>query len=236
MARGLTLLGTTLLLFACASEQAPEAADAGPGQQLDPDLSDDRDRDGLCDLTELEAGTDPDRADTDGDGLPDLAEVGNQFDPRQAGSPAEDQRAVLEAVPGVSLSFPVRTTVSGDGQGLTGFFEAVPSAYDPVGSAGDYFVGAEAVSADPGSNVRGFDRESQRFGAVVGETRLGFDLRFSYGEAESAECAQAYPFRYSVKSDRGETVRTRLYLLLVVPPRVAPGDTDVDFCLVTRCF
>ena len=40
----------------------------------------DSDGDGLCDTTEDEFGTDPERRDSDGDGMPDLIELGNGFD------------------------------------------------------------------------------------------------------------------------------------------------------------
>jgi len=191
----------------------------------------DRDGDGLCDNTERAADTDPERTDTDGDGLSDLVEVANRLHPRRAGSPAEDQVATLRAAPGNSLTFPVRLTVNGDGRGLLGAFEAWPPLYAPEHSAADFFVEARAVSATPGDNVRGLDSESQRFGLVVGETRLGFELRFAYGELEVADCIAAYPFRYSLKLDSGDTFEERLYLLLVMP-----DNEQAAFCLPTDCL
>jgi hypothetical protein len=227
------LSGLLAICSACGAERG-EPPDPPPDVEVDPQLPRDRDGDGLCDDTERDAETDPAQSDTDGDGLSDLAEAGNHFDPRDATSPAAERLAVLEGVPGAVLRFAVRATVSGDGQGLTGFFEAVPSAYDLAGSAADYFAGAVAVSADPGDNVRGFEPDSERFGVVVGETRLGFDLRFTYPDPDPQACAAAYPFRYSLKSDGGEAISQRLYLLLVEPPR--DGASAREFCVPNHCF
>jgi len=104
----------------------------------------DSDKDGLCDSTEADLGTDPRAADTDSDGLPDLIEAGNGFDPTDPASPAPDQVGFLESQPDAVLDFEVRLTVNGDGQGLSGVFESISSIYADGGAAEDYFVGAQA--------------------------------------------------------------------------------------------
>ena len=56
---------------------------------LDPrrnDAAADRDRDGLSNLTEYQAQTDPSRADSDGDGVDDATELASGTDPNDAAS------------------------------------------------------------------------------------------------------------------------------------------------------
>jgi hypothetical protein len=229
------LLGAWLLAVGCGSAAPEEPAlreppelDAGPAFDLDAD------DDGLCDVFESDFGADPMRADTDGDGLPDLVEIANTFDPTGPDSPAADQVGLLQARRGATLEMSVRTTVDGDGQGLTGFFEPVSSTLWPQpGSVRDYFVSAVAVSADPTDNVRRIDFDSERFDLVQGQTRLGFSVLFEYPDEASVDCARGYPFRYRIKDDAGENVAQRVYLL-VVAPEAAGG--EIDYCLPPDCL
>ncbi|MDD9934590.1 MAG: hypothetical protein OXT09_13355 [Myxococcales bacterium] len=198
-----------------------------------PGSADDNDGDGLCNGTEPDYGADPEVFDTDGDGLPDLVEVANAFDVASPGSPAEDQLGLLEARPGATLELDVRTTVDGDGQALSGFFSPIGSGIWPQPhDVGEFFISAVAVSADPIDNVRGIDYDSERFGFVAGETRLGFHLLFEYPFDEGVECARAYPFRYRLKNDEGDTVAQRLFLVVVAPE----GAGDIEYCLPDDCY
>lgn len=229
------VVGAWLLAAGCGSAtprepelRPPPELDAGPAFDLDAD------DDGLCDIFESDFGADPTRADTDGDGLPDLVEVANTFDPTGPDSPAVDQVGFLQARRGATLEMSVRTTVDGDGQGLTGFFEPVSSTLWPQpGSVRDYFVSAVAVSADPTDNVRRIDYDSERFDLVEGPTRLGFSLLFEYPHELGVDCARAYPFRYRIKDDAGENVAQRVYLLIVAPE--AAG-SDIEYCLPPDCL
>jgi len=196
--------------------------------------SDDSDADGLCDGTEVELGTNPQAADSDDDGLPDLIEVVSSFSPIEPAEPAADQVAFMNGSRGSSLDFSVRSTVNGDGQSLAGWFSAAGSFYRDELSAADYFVGATAVSADPIDGARSINEESARFAAVLGRTRLAFNLRFEFGERPDLECGRAYPFRYAIKSDDGETRSERFYLLVVGTSEAVELD-PAGFCLPTVC-
>jgi hypothetical protein len=208
--------------------------DAPRGGAATPGSPGDGDGDGLCDSTELELGTDPMAADSDRDRLPDLIEVVSNFAATEAADPAGDQVAFLRGSRGSSLDFSVRSTVDGDGQSLAGWFSEAGSFYRDDLTAGDYFVGATAVSADPIDAARSINEESARFAAVLGKTRLAFNLRFEFGDREDLACGRAYPFRYAIKSDDGETRSERFYLL-VVGPSDAPELDAADFCLPSSC-
>ncbi|MDH5675551.1 MAG: thrombospondin type 3 repeat-containing protein [Myxococcales bacterium] len=244
--RSCTLVLTcALLLLGCEGGRS-DGSDFKEGPPIDAggrtEASLDADGDGLCDELERDWGTDPQAIDSDGDGLPDWTELGNGFDALDPASPAADQVALLEGVYGSRVEVPVRTTVEGDGQGLSGYFQPITPIYSghPF-DAGDFFVGAVAVSADPLDNTRGINYDSQTFAAVEGLTRLGFSLSFQVpgpGSGASADyqepdCARAYPFRYVVKDDSGEIAARRTFLLLVVPAG-SPAEAE-SHCLPERC-
>jgi hypothetical protein len=194
----------------------------------------DTDHDGLCDTTEQQVGTDPRSPDSDNDGLPDLIELGNGFDPTDPGSPASDQVARLEARDGASLDFSVRATVDGDGQGVSGLFQSISSIYADRTMAEDFYTGSIAISADPVDGVRNIDTRSARFDSVLGRTRLVFSLHFEYpSDGKALTCAKSYPFRYSMKSDDGNTSAERLFLLIVLPEGQT-GDA-IKYCLPPAC-
>ena len=228
------------LLLGCAGEPASSPnglpGDLPPGAVVPPRGADgaDLDGDGLCDTTELELGTNPEASDSDGDRLPDLIEVISNFSPVDDSAPAGDQVAFLQGTRGSSLDFGVRSTVNGDGQSLAGWFTAAGSFYRDDRSAADYFVGATAVSADPIDAARSINEESARFAAVLGKTRLAFKLRFEFGAGPDQDCGVAYPFRYAIKSDDGETRSERFYLL-VVGASGAAGLDAADFCIPSAC-
>ena len=227
----------TVLACACGEQsQAPP----GDGPKADaPDASNnpydlDRDRDGLCDATEAEFGSNPKRDDTDGDGLPDLIELANGFDATDSAQPTPDQVARLLAQPGSTLEFPVRVTIDGQGEGVVGRFVEMGSFYSDASSAQDFFVEALALSADPVDAVRRIDAEAARFRSVLGRTRLEFGLHFAYSPDTALPCARAYPFSYELESDSGAVLATGAFLLVVSP--MSPDGSGVDdYCLPTDC-
>jgi hypothetical protein len=241
--------GCALLLLVGACGNSTTMSDAEPPAPEEPvPAPSDGDGDGLCDVTEDEFGTDPAMIDTDGDRLPDLIELVNGFDATDPESPFDDQLGYLEARRESSMDFPVRVTVDGDGQGFSGYFQALTAIYADGRSAADFFAGATAVSAYPIDGVRSINEGSAHFAAVLGRTRLAFSLRFEYlDELGVLDCKRAYPFRYAIKSDDGVTRAERLYLLIVVPensidiapPRSAGAmpltDAAGEHCLPQSC-
>jgi hypothetical protein len=224
-----------LLLGACGGNTPMSGDAAGPAPNDDAPVLTDTDGDGLCDFTEEEFGTDADAVDSDGEGLPDLTELINGFDPTDPEDPLGDQLGYLDARRGGDMEFPVRATVHGDGQGVSGYFQPLAAVYADGLSAADFFAGATAVSAYPVDGVRGINESSAHFADVLGRTRLAFSLRFAYpfDELGMLDCVRSYPFRYAIKSDDGETRAERLYLLIVVPEgSAATGD---EHCLPNSC-
>jgi hypothetical protein len=227
-------------LCACgAGERAPSAddisifRDGGDGSRTPNDADDD----GLCDSREEELGTDARTKDSDADGLPDMPEIVNGFDPTDPSTPTVDQLGYLQARLSATVDFPVRATVDGNGESISGSFVGLP-ALDPDGlTAADFFRSAVAVSADPIDSVRSINGELARFGSVLGKTRLAFSLRFEYaGEAqlhEGLSCARAYPFRYAIKTDDGRVRAERLFLLVLVPE--GADTAEIDYCRPPYC-
>jgi hypothetical protein len=223
-----------LLLGACTSEQAVTAPP--PPAPVDAaTASPDSDGDGLCDATEEEFGTGPGAVDSDGDALPDLIELLNGFDATDPAAPAADQLAYLEARRGGSTDFAVRATVDGDGQGVRGSFTALTSIYADGLSAADFFAGAAAIAALPEDGARSINEGSAYFASVLGRTRLVFNLRFDYAfdRLGALDCARVYPFRYTVKTDGGQTRADRAHLLIVLPEGTFAS--DADHCLPDTC-
>jgi hypothetical protein len=226
-----------LVLHGCGGSASSHASAVHVSKKTDagqPDRALDSDGDGLCDTTEQQVGTDPHMKDSDGDGLPDLIELANGFDPNNRADPGVDQLAYLQAKLGAATDFPVRATFDGDGGGVSGYFDALPSIYSDLSTAQDFYRGTTAVSADPVDAVRSIDSESARFAAVLGHTRLGFSLHFEYlADSPPVTCARAYPFRYSLKADNGDVSGDRMFLLIV--SQEAAGATDLDYCLPVGC-
>lgn len=227
---------------ACAvsSRQAPELAPAadggGPAADATVLAPEDPDHDGLCNETEKDVHTDPDALDTDRDGYPDLVEVMAEHDPLDPQSPGLDQVGFLVAKRDAELDFEARVTVDGMGEGYTGLFTAYAALNAAGLTAGDFLERGSALSAEPPDNVRDLDATRERFGVVVGRTRLAFRLRFAFKRAVmDFPCADTFPFTYGVKDDLGRRGETRDYLLVVVPE----GSTGLDpkaFCIPTECL
>jgi hypothetical protein len=211
---------------------AAHSGSGGSAAVLNPD--DDRDRDGICDVTEAALTTDPDRVDTDRDGLPDFTEVNANFDATNPMIPGLDAVAYLSAASANTIEFEARMTVDGSGLGYTGEFRT-REAFDPNGlTAKDFYQGAVAIGGQPTDNVRGVQAESERFESVLGRTRVAFQLRFGIGVVKPANCSFGYPFEYRLKDDNGRFTATRDYLLIVTPDSDARGQHK--YCLPAACL
>jgi len=226
------------MLSACGGHSGSPGADA-PDLRSRADAGEaaaplDSDQDGLCDATEADLGTNPHAIDTDGDGLPDVIELVSGHEPVVPEDPSPDQLAYLVGERGAALDFEARFTVDGDGQALTGRFGALGTLYRDGDTAERYFVGAAALEASPVDAARSIERDSARFDAVLGHTRLSFQLHFQLGDQPPRDCARAYPFRYSIKSEDGQTRAERSYLLVIGPSGAATLQADA-FCLPTGC-
>ena len=234
----LALVALQLMAAACNSSGGPEPSGlqfptwAGSPAPVPAKLAD-TDQDGLCDVTEAELGTDPNKVDSDDDGIPDVVEIISGYDSSDATSPGIDQIGRLIALPGQTLDYEVRATFNGVGQGATGLFSAL-SSLNPRGLRADHFyVAGQAVSAEPPDNVRGIQPGQERFNSVLGHTRLVFNLRFAYGGDPPPDCTAALPFDYSIKSDSGGYGGSRTYLLIVgSDARPKPE----DFCRPVACL
>jgi hypothetical protein len=132
------------------------------------------------------------------------------------------------------LTIEVRSTVDGDGEGVTGQFNP-RNSFDPAGRrASDYFDSGSALGAEPPDNVRDMRAEDEHFGRVIGKTRLRFNLSFRYDSSEVLSCAAALPFEYGIKSDLGGYITTRYYALIVTPSDGQPAATD--YCQPVTCL
>jgi hypothetical protein len=220
--------------YAPASDASipPAAISGNAGSRSDP--NDDRDRDGLCNGTELAIASDPDRIDTDRDGLPDFTEAFINFSATDPLIPAPDQVTYLSAASDHPLDFEVRMTVIGSGLGYTGEFRGL-DAPDARGiTAKDFYLGAEAVAGEPVDNVRGIQAESERFESVLGKTRVSFLLHFAIGATKVPGCSLGYPFEYRLKDDNGRFSAARDYLLIVTPDLNTAGEHT--FCVPASCM
>lgn len=222
-----------VLLSACGQAAPDDVSDAGGAGQRE--TASDADADGLCDATEAQLGTDPDRADSDADGVPDVFEYLLRSDPGDPGAPASEQLLALPAERDATLRAELRVTVDGAGEGHAGVFEPVSSVYPDL-TAADFFAGTTALSAQPPDHVRGVQAGSGRFDTVIGETRLSFALAFSYdlGEPPHDDCVRAYPLRFSVKPDGSASSQSQRLLLQTIPDGLSPRLDP--YCLPTRCL
>lgn len=230
----LALLATTA---ACGNDTADGYGDAGPGPI---DFAADRDGDGLCDVTEAQLGSDPTVPDTDGDRVPDLFESMIGTAPDDPTAPDAAQLVYLGTAADDRAQLEVRFTVQGAGEGHAGAFQATGSPYRDV-DASAFFASASALSAQPPDHVRDVQPAAERFGTVIGETRLSFELDFlaATDEPDHPDCARGYPARYALKAD-GQPVQQRQMLLLITLPD-GRGAQDVrsgelPFCFPADCF
>ena len=223
-------------LTACGSDAAPRSVDEpGLRPQSDAGLAVlDRDHDGLCDTSELELGTDPDQLDSDGDGLPDIIELVAGHQPGVPEDPSAESLAHLQGERGATVELEARFTVEGDGEALSGWFSAEGTLYRDGDSADQYFVSSSALEAAPIDAARSIASAASRFEGVLGRTRLSFLLRFAYGDAPARDCARAYPFRYAIKPDSGDTRAEQSFLLVIGAAGASQAEAK-SFCLPAGC-
>lgn len=191
----------------------------------------DSDSDWLCNTTEARTRTDPHLVDSDGDRVPDGIEVQYAYNPLDAADPGPTALVLLAATPGGQTEVDLHVVVDGAGESFAGEVDAWPALEAAWPSAERYFAGAVATSAEPPDHVFGFPTNGDQFGSVVGETRLGFRLRFVYGQDTSATCAQVVTFNYAVKRQDGVRFGDRRYLLIV-----APDTNDLQWCPPSTCI
>lgn len=236
-ARSYALGGMLGLLAACGDDAFRDGTE-GPTLRADgggsPARVLDADGDGLCDSTEADLGTDPDEVDSDGDGIPDIIELVAGLEPVMPTDPAPDQLAYLPGARGAAVDFETRFTVEGDGQGMSGWFGALGTLYRDGDSADLYHVGSTALQAAPIDAARSIEAGRARFEAVLGKTRLSFLLQFEFGDRTDRSCARAYPFRYAIKSDDGQTRAERTYLLVIGGAGATQAEA-AGFCLPSGC-
>jgi hypothetical protein len=212
------------------SDAASAAADAAvpyttPGPA-------DHDHDHLCDDSEQELGTNPDKPDSDDDGWPDVIEAIIDTDPHDPNSPSRDQFGYLLPDPG-TLDFDGAITDRGHGEGVSGQFIARNGLDREGRRAGDYFSGLTATGAEPPDNVRGEHDDAGHFDSILGATRLSFRLRFALADATVSPCAAALPFDLALKSDTGGIIGAQRYVLVVTE---RPPLTAADFCVPVGCL
>lgn len=191
----------------------------------------DSDGDWLCDSTERGIGTDPLVVDSDGDRLPDGLELHYGLSPLDEAEPGAPQIAVLRAQPGSVTDLELHVVVDGAGEAFSGELAAWQPLDVTWPSADNYFAIAQATSADPPDHVFGFPNNGDRIESVVGQTRLGFRLRFVFTESEPRDCAQAVPFNYAIKRQDGVRFGDRNYILLITPDA-----EDITWCAARSCL
>jgi hypothetical protein len=151
--RSPALLIALFLGSACGKSGGDKAGTVGSspstddGEGTSPDQ--DSDGDGLTDLEELEAGSDPNNADTDGDYIPDAEEVEAGTDPTQSDSDGDGLSDLEETVMGTDPVDP-----DSDDDGLSDGEESEETGTDPseADTDGDGITDGQEVAdgTDPG--------------------------------------------------------------------------------------
>lgn len=206
------------LLAGCPTVRPPPAPpyDLGPDGFIAPGV--DSDLDGLCDTTEHALGLDPTLPDTDADGYPDWFEVAAGYQGNAPASPPRDELFILAETVDGAVTVPIVSSVDGAGETFSGSFDAqvIRDAYGVT--AGNFFVSASALGAEPPGNVVSIDGSARLFTSVRGRTLLYSEVRLAFGTNTPLACVRAYPFRYYIKTDTGRTVSAQRRLVLITPP------------------
>jgi len=177
----------SLALAGCPRSNPPFLHDGG-GIDAAPYV--DTDEDGLCDPHELSRGTSLDDPDTDADGFSDLVEASLGFDPLLPASPERDLLVFLREQPGATAHVTLALPVSGMGETFTGTFTSARQVFEDGQSATLFFDSAEAIGAEPLTNVF----------SIEGESVLGVNGR-----------------THAVKRDDGRIVAIRRLTLVIDP-------------------
>lgn len=207
----------------------------------------DTDRDGLCDATEAELGTDPALADTDDDGLTDLFEARAGDDPRDADDPPAVDRVQLREAPGEVVVTDYAATIDGaqEGDVLTALWQDRGTGIDGRFASAWASFELAAFAADPAGVVD--ELSGPRFVGVRGRARLTWRLTTRSrggtvdGDAGAVRlgCRRAYEFVLVVLPNGGDALRVRRMTLDVLGARGGGGtwpDVDADgFCQPARC-
>ena len=209
-------LGALMTLACCGPRVVrPDASADAASDQPPPDtlvIRVDRDGDGLCDDTEREARTDPDRVDTDGDGFTDGWEYGWNFSPLSATSPPSERQLPWSEAPGAPLEAIFTSNYRGNGEGVFGAFWDSPAGIDGVRGE-ELGLCIEALAAVPQSNAP--DRVAERFVSVLGTTRLTFQLRGEWPARPALRCRRAYAIYPTVYAEGRGVISLRSFFLVV---------------------
>jgi len=256
--RGAGLILLTGALWGCGASPVDQTVDAGrrdTGARTDrgvaadtgPTPGEDTDRDGLCDRTEGESGTDPTRADTDGDGLTDLFELRAGDDPRNPNDPLAVDRVQLREAPEEVVINDYAVVIDGaeEGDVITALWQDRGVGVDDRLASAWVSFDLAALSADPAGVV---DQISgPRFVGVRGRARLTWRLTArSRGGAADGDagvtrlgCRRAYEFVLAVFAAGGDALRVRRMTLDVIGARTGGTWPDVDaegFCQPAQCL
>lgn len=226
-------VGFAVLLTACALSKEP--ALMRPDATIDGIIvpSGDSDRDGICDSTEQNIGTNPFVADSDSDGFPDDVELAFDSDPHAPGEPNRDDVVYVSESATAALSVMPLIRVRGMGQTFTGYI--VPGTSSRAsGSAAELVQAAFASGAYPMSNVFRIDTEAQRFEGVEGTTQLLFELRLFAGSMEARDCRRSFVLRYFAKTSEGAVYSGPSYLVVVTPD--AASESLATWCAPQSCY
>lgn len=207
-------------MFAWSIAGCPDTTEPPPDGSLPDGTSseEDQDGDGLCNDTEMIRGSNPASPDTDADGFSDFVELMYGYDATRPAEPDRDIVLFLREDPAATVELQTEAEIVGEGEDYTGAFMALGVVGDIGGArASDFFTGSRALFATPDANVALVEPEASRFRAVVGRTRLAFQLQFGFGDELPRACARPYPFRWDVKRSDGPLVSAQTYLLVVLP-------------------
>lgn len=249
-----TLLALSVTLAGCGTVVTPSDAapplDRAPAVDRPPDVSPtaDRDRDGLCDLTESMRRTALDRADTDGDGLLDSFEVRIGSDPLSGRSPPAADRVLLREGDAAFATLEHLVEYRGIGDVVSATVLDRTAGLDGLRSSDLWDLTVVATDASPAAFVRAVT--GPRFVGVLGTVILRWRLTATPRATAPAParaalgCRRAYEAQIVVKREGGDILATRPVVFELAPPEPAsdaaapawPAVSPEGLCLPARCF